>query len=483
MRLSTKIAYNTLVQIIGKVISTTLALLAIAIITRELGQTGFGEYTTILTFISLFAITADLGLTIITVQMISKPDADEEYILGNLLGLRLVTALLFLGIAPIIVLFLPYSDQIKNGVAIISLSFLFIALNQVLVGLFQKKLSMDKVAISEAISRLFMVGGVIVALKMNTGLTGILIATVLANLVSFLFHFYFSRKYAIIKLRFNLGYWKKILILSWPLAMTITLNLIYLKTDTLLLSIIKRKSEIGIIAEVGLYGAAYKIIDVLITLPFMFAGVVLPILTALWAKKETENFKNVLQRSFNAMAIIGLPIVFGTQFIAEEIMVLVAGKDFALSGPILQLLIVSVGLIFLGNMLAHGVIAIERQKKVIGAYLFIAVTSFFGYLFLIPHFSYFAAAWVTIYSELVVALASGYVIYKYTKFIPSFNIVYRSIAASLVMTLVIKLMIQSQYNNLFVVIITAILVYSVFIYLFRGITKKEILEILNIKTN
>lgn len=45
----------------------------------------------------------------------------------------------------------------------------------------------------------------------------------------------------------------------------------YLKTDTLILSLIKSPEE------VGLYGAAYRIIDVPTTLPYMFAGIILPI--------------------------------------------------------------------------------------------------------------------------------------------------------------------------------------------------------------
>ncbi len=59
MQLSTKVAYNTIIQAFSKSISTALGLVGIAIITRYLGQTGFGEYTTIITFISFFATIAD----------------------------------------------------------------------------------------------------------------------------------------------------------------------------------------------------------------------------------------------------------------------------------------------------------------------------------------------------------------------------------------------------------------------------------------
>ncbi|HLD34373.1 MAG TPA: oligosaccharide flippase family protein, partial [Patescibacteria group bacterium] len=316
MRLSTKVAINTLVQIISKGLATVLGLAAVAIITRELGQNGFGEYTTIITFLSFFGIVADLGLTLVTIQIISQPEINQEKALGNLLALRLVSAVFFLGLAPIAVLFFPYAAEVKTGVAITSFSFLFIALNQILVAIFQKNLRMDKVSIAEVASRLVLLFGIIITARNDYGLNGILVATVASSLVSFLLHFFFSRRFARIRLQFDMDYWKMIIKKSWPLAITIALNLIYLKSDTLFLSFIPRPSEIGIIAEVGIYGAAYKVIDVLITIPFMFAGIVLPILAKRWAENNKKSFFSILQKSFDAMIAVALPIAVGTQFVA-----------------------------------------------------------------------------------------------------------------------------------------------------------------------
>ncbi|MEI6553169.1 MAG: oligosaccharide flippase family protein, partial [bacterium] len=104
-------------------------------------------------------------------------------------------------------------------------------------------------------------------------------------------------------------------------------------TDTLILSLIKSPGE------VGLYGAAYRIIDVLTTLPFMFAGIILPILTSSWFEGKKEYFVSVLQKSFDLMAIFSLPIIAGTLILARPLIVLVAGEDFADSGLILKILI------------------------------------------------------------------------------------------------------------------------------------------------
>lgn len=479
MQLSTKIAYNTIIQIVNKILVTLLALVVFGIITRELGIEGFGTYTTIITFLSFFGIMADLGLTLVSSQMLSQSKQDDEKeILGNLLTFRLVTAILFLGVAPLAVFLFPYTQEIKYGVAITTLAFLFIALNQVLVGFFQKQLRMDKVAISEIISKIVLIVGVVISIKLNQGINGILFATVSSSAVSFLINYIFAKSLLPFKLKFDFEIWKRIMVLSWPLAITTTLNLIYLKSDTLLLSITPRESEIGIIAEVGIYGAAYKVIDVLITFPFMFAGIILPVLSAKWSSLDFNGFKKIIQKAFDIMMILAVPIIIGTQFIATEIITCVAGNDFALSGPILQVLILACGLIFFGIIPTHAIVAISKQKQLISFYLFTAITSLVGYLILIPIISYFGAAWMTVYSEAIVALAAFYLLWKYVKFIPNFKITFKALLASVIMASFIFLMIQHT-RNMSIVLPISIITYFISLYLFNGINKNDILILLN----
>ena len=155
MSLSRKIAHNTLVQMIGKIISTALGLFSLALITRYLGQEGFGDYTTIITYLTIFAVVADFGLTLVTVQMISplKEKEDESRILGNLFSFRLVSVLALIALAPLVLLVMPYSEAVKLGILLAAPYFIFPALIQVIIGLLQKKLSMDRAALAEVLSR------------------------------------------------------------------------------------------------------------------------------------------------------------------------------------------------------------------------------------------------------------------------------------------------------------------------------------------
>jgi O-antigen/teichoic acid export membrane protein len=478
MSLARKVAHNTIIQVAGKIVSTFLGLLALALITRYLGPSGFGEYTTVLTYLSFFAVIADLGLTLVTVQMVSDRGNDESKTLNNLFGLRLVSVLLLLVWAPIIVIFLPYSAAIKTGVTLSLAAFFFPALNQVVVGLFQKKLSMDRDAIAEVISRLVLVGGVLFAKDSGAGLNGILLATVAAAGINFFCHYSLACKFIIIKPEFDWTVWKKIITRSWPLAVTIILNLIYLRADTLILSLLRSTSE------VGLYGATYKIVDVMTTFPFMFAGLILPILTAAWLDRKPEYFNHVLQKSLDFMIMLAVPLAVGAQFLGRPVMLYVAGRDFAPAGQILQVLIFAVAAIFLGTMFSHAVIALDRQKKMIGPYVFTSLSALAAYLILIPRFSYFGAASVTIYSETAIAIFSALCVFKYSRFRPNLKMLARALAGSLIMGLFLHFFggWQDTRERLAIIFIAASLIYFAALYLLGGIRRSDLAIIFKSKS-
>ena len=111
-----KIAHNTIIQIVGKIISTIFGLLAVGMMTRYLGTEKFGWYVTAITFLQFVGILIDFGLIPVTAQMLSEPTDDKEKLLKNLLGFRLTTALIFLGVAPFIAMFLPYPLEVKIAI-------------------------------------------------------------------------------------------------------------------------------------------------------------------------------------------------------------------------------------------------------------------------------------------------------------------------------------------------------------------------------
>jgi len=84
MSLTKSIAKNTIIQIIGKAVSTLLGLVAVAIMTRALGAEKFGWYITATGFLQFVGIFSDFGFTVLTAKMLSEPEFDKPKLLNNL---------------------------------------------------------------------------------------------------------------------------------------------------------------------------------------------------------------------------------------------------------------------------------------------------------------------------------------------------------------------------------------------------------------
>ena len=95
MSLDKQIAKNTVIHLAGKLISLILGLVAIAVMARYLGQGGFGYSITVTEFLQFFGILVDFGLTLTTVQMISKPGVNISRTMNSIISFRVITAFCF----------------------------------------------------------------------------------------------------------------------------------------------------------------------------------------------------------------------------------------------------------------------------------------------------------------------------------------------------------------------------------------------------
>lgn len=472
MSLTQKIAKNTIFQMSGKIFGSTFALIAIALMTRYLGPEEFGKYTTVLAFLQIFGILVDLGLTLITVQMISEKGADIKQTLDNIFTFRLLTAFVFLGIAPMMVIFFPYPEIVKLGILIGATAFFFNAINQVLIGLFQKELKMQKVAIAEIFNRLVFLILISIAIFLKLNLLTFIVAMAIGNFVNFIVLFLYSRKIVRISLRVEKLIWKKIISRSWPIAAGIGLNLIYLRADMFLLSLLKP------VSHVGFYGVSYKLIDALTSVPYVFIGLVLPSLTLAWSSNEKNQFRRIVQKSFDALILLIIPVVTGGIILAKPIIQLFAGVNFLESARPLQILMVALLLIFPTTLFTHIIIAIKKQKLMLWGFGTSALLSVAGYLIFIPRYSYIGAAWVTVFSEFLIFVFSGIIISKYIGFFPELKKLKKSLIGALVMSLVL---LASPIKNIFFLILAGMLIYFVILYITKGITKGMIKEITSLR--
>ncbi len=206
-----KIFYNTVLQSAGKILSATIGIITVAVMSRNLGKTGFGEYTTVASFMGLFSVLADLGLYLVMTKEISRTRTDETRILGNVLALRFMSALLLLTAGAAVALFFPYSKSVKQGMFLAIIAFSFMSGTQVLAGLFQKYLIVSQLVISEIIQRLTMLALVVLAAWKHADLLYFVLALSASSAIHFAISLWLARRLISFRLQFDFVFWKEVL--------------------------------------------------------------------------------------------------------------------------------------------------------------------------------------------------------------------------------------------------------------------------------
>lgn len=469
MSLLSHIAKNTFYQAGSKFFGAFIGLMTVALMTRYLGQTGYGYYTTIVAFLQFFGVLADFGLQMTTTKMLAEPQADNRKIFGNIFTLRIISSVFFLGSSVLLVWLLPYPLLIKQGISIASLSFFFISLQSIFISIFQKNIAMSRVALAEIFTRSLALIGIWLSVNYDMGLLWIISAIALGNAASFSLLFFSAKRYIPLKPEINLAIWRRIWSFAWPLALTIALTLIYFRADTVILSLFRPQNE------VGLYGATYKVLEVLVQFPYLFLGLILPLLTKFFAL-DRKMFELIIQKSFDFLIIVVVPMVFAVLFLGEKIMVFIAGPEFLLSGTLLKILIFAAALIYIGALFGYAIVAAGLPKKMIKFYFIDAVISLILYFIFIPIFSFWAAAYITIITELIITLASYYVLKKYTHIKIKLTLIYKALLSSCLMSAVLWLLLNQSLATL---IIIGLLVYFWALYMLKGFSKKMVWEIIN----
>lgn len=463
MSLAKSIAHNTAIQIIGKAVSTALGLVAFAILARALGTEKYGWYGTAAGFLQFIGLLIDFGFTVTISNMLAEPFFDKVKLFNTVFTWRFLTALVFFGLAPFLFLLFPYPNEIKLAVAITSLSFFAITVNQVFIGYYRQKLSMMVATISEVLGRVILVGGVALFSYYKAGFLPLMGVITVASIVSTIYLFI---KFGKIKFEIDLAISKALFYKIWPTALSVIFNAIYLQADRVILPLFAPQSE------VGLYVASYRVLDIIIQVAAIVMGLIMPLITYSWTRNLVAEFKQRYQLGVDLLAFLIFPMSVGIFVLAEPIMTLVAGSEFAGAGPMLKLLSISIFGTCFGMAFGHIVLAIDRQKPALFVYGSDALLSLIAYFIFIPKFGWQGAVGVTIFSEVYSGILLTILSIYYSKVLPSLALMAKIALASLLMG---SLLYFFQGLNLLLLILLGTSSYALFSFLL-GIIKPAIVK-------
>ena len=458
-----KIAYNIVISGIAKVLSIALALFGIGMLTRYLGPEGFGKYTLTLAFFAAFNAFGDFGLHVIATREISRPGVNESDILSKIFTLRLIISSAIFALVSLFVWFLPYTQEIRMAIFVVAAAFIFGSSYGFLNGLFQKHLAMDRVALAELIGKVLQMAIIIFLVYYKLPFLLSIIAIFIAMVSNFTIIYLFSRSFATIRLNVDKRYWYAFLRESFPMGISAIATFLYFKVDAILLSLLQNDHAVGV------YGAAYKIIETLVFFPAMVVGLVYPLFSRyIFTKRET--FLTIANTTLKFFLLIIVPLVIFVQFLAPDIIHIIGGDDYDASIGILRILIFALASIFIGQLFTNMLIAANLQKKLMIILLVAATFNIIANILLIPIYSYTGAAIVSVITEVFVAISALIVARYATPYRFPWRLIVIMLFCAGVMLIAFYVLPFSVYINT----IIALFVYGLLIFLLRIITLNDI---------
>ena len=167
-----KIAWNTIYQIVGKLISMVITMTTVVIVTRTYGREGYGEFSLMQSWPALFFVIADFGINAIAARELTKDWSKANRYFGNILMIRFLFSLLLIFIVSFVVGLFPYSADLKSGIRL----GLFLILTQSLYSttniFFQVKLKYDYATIAYTAGYIFIFLSVLVLSYLKISVTG-----------------------------------------------------------------------------------------------------------------------------------------------------------------------------------------------------------------------------------------------------------------------------------------------------------------------
>lgn len=284
-----------------------------------------------------------------------------------------------------------------------------------------------------------------------------------ANIFNF---FYARRNYTKFRFTFacNIKKHLKPILILFSTSLTIV---IYTSSDSTMLGFFTNDYQ------VGLYGSAVKIYNVIKNILSAIIVVLIPRFSVL-LNTDGEKWKaeKLFSESANALTVLMLPMVVGLCMLAEDIIYLIAGESYLAGTTSLQILSVATFFSLYAYMFTHCILVpLKKENLVFKITLLSALTNIGLNFFFIPLWGINGTAITTIIAEMIVFALT----YRYASYEINIANIKRNFMTSLVGTMgvailvcFLKNLISKGFVRVIISVVLSVVLYAVILIIMKN---------------
>jgi O-antigen/teichoic acid export membrane protein len=378
--------------------SNVLLLALLIIAGRSLGAEDYGRFQWALALTTIIEMLMDSGLGPVTIREVARDREGADRLFRNVLGLKLAwvaVGLLVLAIA---------APLLRPDPLVVRLCYLMgfsSALRSYLLttrGLLQGLDRFDLEALLVIADRVLLLALGAGALMAGYGIYGLAAAFVLSRASLLIAVLTLVRTHlGPIAPRIDRRAWGALQSAALPLGLWLITLTAYNYIDTVILGVMRSD------AEVGWYGASYKLYEGLTYAPGVLSAVVTPRLASLFVS-DRKAHETLFRRTLLGSAALG--IVFGVilWLASGWLLPLLFGAEYAPGVPPLKILAAGAVFVFVTWILHAAAISVNLDRRlllttVVGLFANVAANIVF-----IPRWGISGAAWATVVAEAITAV-------------------------------------------------------------------------------
>ncbi|MDI3476121.1 MAG: hypothetical protein PWQ79_2263 [Thermococcaceae archaeon] len=386
----------------AEVISKLLAYGVIVILSRTLGPEGLGQYSFIFYYVGLLGIFSDLGVGYYFMREVARDRSKAEELLPDVLGLKIVLALINFGVIVALTLSLPKPGWVKLLIVLAGAEAMLGWLSLVFVRLMYANEVTKYEALARVVERTwaFFVGGIV--LWSYHSLSPFIIALLIGYTMREVLRIKWGSQFVDeIKPRLKPDVWVSLLKKSYPFWLIGLFALIYYRTDMVMLNLMRGDYETGI------YRAAYTLIEVVLFVPNIVVSTTMPSMARLW-QGDRETINILLKKSFQVLTGVGILGTAGYFILAGKGIIIVFGERFLPGVTLLRILAFAIPFMFLNSLFGSFLNATGRELTFTKITGFTALLNVLLNYFLILNYGASGAAVATVVSQGVASVLNTF---------------------------------------------------------------------------
>jgi O-antigen/teichoic acid export membrane protein len=384
----------------GYVAGLGLSLISAPLLTRHLGAARFGQYVAVTSLVTIVAGLTEGGLNAIAVREYSaRSGSQRDSVMRDLIGIRLLLALLAALVAVGLSLVFGYSEVLVLGTAVAVSGQMLQGFQTLLGTSLQGEMRFGWITWLELVRQTVSVTLIVTLVLVGAGLLPFFAVPVAAAAATLSVTLRITRRLISVRPTLHPARWWPLLRDTLPFAAAIAVSVLYFRVGVIAMSLLSSS------VQTGYFAASFRVIEVLVGVPPLIASTAFPILARAVAQEDEERLHYGGERLVEGTLVLGTLISLLLALGAKPVIAVLGGAEYSKSVPVLRIQ----GLALMANCVAvsagYVLLALREHRAILIANATALLASVVLAGVLIPPFAAQGAAVAVVLAEFSLAIA------------------------------------------------------------------------------